>query len=62
MLTSFKKRLKGFIRSLIHDEVQTQMQEMLPLIPQLLEFQNSPKEERQSHYDHTKAPLESMDY
>ncbi len=38
------------------------MQETLPLIPQLLEFQNSPREERQSHYDHTKAPRESMDY
>lgn len=38
------------------------MQEMLPLIPQLLEFQDGPKEERQSYYDHTKTPLESRDY
>jgi len=37
MLTFFKKRLKGFIQNQIHDEVQTQMQETLPLIPQLLE-------------------------
>ncbi len=33
------------------------MEEMLPMIPQLIEFQNSAKEDRQSYRDHTKDPF-----
>ena len=41
------------LRAIVRNEIEN----VLPIIPQLAEFQNSAKEERQSFYDHTKDPL-----
>ena len=48
--------------NLVRSETQRAIEDMLPLMPQLIEFHNSPKELRQSYYDHTKDPLGNRDY
>ncbi len=45
-------------KSFVHEEVQESMAYMLP---QLLQFHSSAKEERQSYYDHTRDPLGNVD-
>jgi hypothetical protein len=45
--------------NLINTEVQKQMEYLLP---QLLEFQKSPVEERQSYNDHTKDPIGNISF
>ena len=54
----FTSRISNMLRSVIRSEIAN----ALPIIPQLIEFQNSPKEHRQSFYDHTKDPLGSIDF
>jgi hypothetical protein len=49
------------IHSLVQAEVQNAVQEMLPLLPQLLAYQNSHEEDRQSYHDHTKDPFGNRD-
>jgi len=46
------------LRAIVRDEIEN----VLPIIPQLIEFQNSAKEDRQSFYDHTKDPLGSISF
>ena len=62
MVGRIKTKIIGKIQNVIGTAVRKEMTELLPIIPQLIEFQNSPKEERQSFYDHTKDPLGSKKY
>jgi hypothetical protein len=49
--------VKERIANLIKGQVQKSMEDVVLLIPQLIEFQNSAKEDRQSYHDHTKDPF-----
>ena len=51
VITWVKGKVRIRIANLVRAEVQKAMEYMLP---QLIEFQNSPKEDRQSYHDHTK--------
>jgi len=57
LITWGKGKVRDRIARLVRAEVQKSMGDMLPLIPQLIKFQNSPKEARQSYHDHTKDPF-----
>lgn len=55
LITWGKRKVRERLANLIKAEVQKSVQEMIfPIIPQLIEFQNSRKEDRQSYYDHGK--------
>jgi len=56
-ITWSKEKIKRCISSLVRTDVQKAIDDTLSLIPQLVEFHNSPKENRQSYYDHTKDPF-----
>lgn len=58
MFSFVKRRVRRRISSIVRREVRQTLSEVLP---QLLEFHNSPNAERQSYYDHTKNPLENLD-
>ena len=62
MIGKVKRKITGKISNIIGAAVRKEMVELLPIIPQLIEFQNSAKEDRQSFYDHTKDPLGSIDF
>jgi len=62
MISRIKNKIIGKISNIIGASVRKEMTELLPIIPQLIEFQESPKEDRQSHYDHTKDPLGNINY
>ena len=62
MIGRVKRKIAGKISNIIGAAVRKEMVELLPIIPQLIEFQNSAKEDRQSFYDHTKDPLGSIDF
>ena len=51
-----RSRLADFVRREVQKSVD---QEVLPIISQLVQFQNSGAQDRQSYYDHTKSPLEN---
>lgn len=51
-----KARIRNRIEKMVNAETQKAIRELLPLMPQLLEFQQSPETDRQSYYDHTKDP------
>ena len=51
VITWVKGKVRSRIANLVKAEVEKAMEYMLP---QLIEFQNSPKEHRQSYFDHTK--------
>lgn len=55
-----KNKLDGHIANLVRAAVKQEMEDILLLIPQLIEFQNSSKEDRQSYYDLTKNPLGNL--
>ena len=57
MIKKIKNKVAGKISNIVGATVRKEVIELLPLIPQLIEFQNSPKEDRQSYYDHTKDPV-----
>jgi hypothetical protein len=57
IIESIKSRTKNRIKSFVNSEVQKSMEYMLP---QLLQFHNSAKEERQSYHDHTNELLENV--
>lgn len=57
MIKWIKRKMKNHIANLVRTEVQKAVEDVLSLIPQMIEFQNSPKEVRQSYHDHTKDPL-----
>ena len=60
MIGRIKHKIVGKISNIIGTAVRKEMVELLPIIPQLIEFQNSPKECRQSYYK--KDPLADLDY
>ena len=62
MIGRIKRKIAGKISNIIGAAVRKEMTELLPIIPQLIEFQNSAKEDRQSFYDHTKDPLGSIGF
>ena len=62
VITWVKGKARSFIAPLVRAEVRKAIEDMLPLILQLIEFQNSPKEDRLSYHDHTKDPLGNRGY
>ena len=56
-IRSLRSRLKKTIQKMVQSEVNRAVDDALPLMPQLSAFQNSPADQRQSFYDHTKDPL-----
>jgi hypothetical protein len=56
-IRSLRSRLKKTIQKMVQSEVNRAVEAALPLLPQLSAFQNSPADQRQSFYDHTKDPL-----
>lgn len=59
LLNTVKARVGGKIRAIVRSEVDKAMAEFLPLLPQMVEFQNSPPESRQSFYDGSKDPVKN---
>jgi hypothetical protein len=51
-----KARIKSRLETVVQAAVRKAIRDLLPLMPQLLEFQKSPETDRQSYYDHTKDP------
>ena len=49
-----RNKLRNYIANLVRAEVQKAIVDVVWLIPQLVEFHNSPKEDRQSYRDHNK--------
>lgn len=62
MIGKVKRLIAGKISNIIGAAVRREIEDVLPIIPQLIEFQNSSKEDRQSFYDHTKYPLGSIGF
>ena len=62
MIGKVKRKISGKISGILRYAVKEEIENVLPIISQLIEFQNSAKEDRQSFYDHTKHPLESIDF
>jgi len=48
--------------NIIRGKILKAVKDIPPIMTQLIKFQNSPKEARQSYYDHTKDPLDNIDY
>jgi len=55
-LKRLKSRIGNIFRPIIRSEVDKAMSEIMTLLPQLIDFQNSPPERRQSFYERTKDP------
>ena len=62
MIGKVKRKIAGKILNIIRSAVRSEIENALPIILQLIEFQNSAKEDRQSCYDHTKNPLGSINF
>ena len=62
MIGKVKRKISGKISNILRSAVRSEIENALPIIPQLIEFQNSAKEDRQSFYDHTKDPLGSINF
>ncbi len=62
MIVKVKRKIKNKISNFLRPVVRSEIENALPIISQLIEFQNSSKEDRQSFYDHTKDPLVSIDF
>ena len=62
MISRVKKKITNRISNILRGIVRNEIENVLPILPQLTEFQNSAKEDRQSFYDHTKDPLESISF
>lgn len=60
MIGKIKRLIARKVSNILRSAVRRELDDALPIIPQLIEFQNSAKEERQSFYDHTKDPLGSI--
>jgi hypothetical protein len=59
MLNALKARVKNRLQSMVRSEVDRTINAILP---QLLEFHNSPPEMRQSFHDHTRDPVSNYNY
>ena len=62
MIGRIKTKMISKISNIIRSAVRSEIENALPIIPQLIEFQNSAKEDRQSFYDHTKDPRGSIGF
>jgi len=62
MIGKVKRKVTSKISNILGSIVKKEIDAVLPIIPQLIEFQNSVKEDRQSFYDHTKDPFGSIDF
>jgi len=62
MIGRVKRKIAGKIQNVIGSAVKREIDGMLPIISQLIEYQNSGKEDRQSYYDHTKDPLKNKGF
>ena len=62
MIGKLKRLIAGKISNILRSAVRSEIENALPIIPQLIEFQNSAKKDRQSFYDHTKDPLGSIGF
>lgn len=54
MLRKIKTRLKNYVDYTIDKKIE----QILPILAQLIDFQSSPEEDRQSYYDRTRNPVE----
>ncbi|MDR4498061.1 MAG: hypothetical protein MRK02_09115 [Candidatus Scalindua sp.] len=62
MIRKMRAMVQEKITNLVKLEVQKEMTQMLPVIPQLIDFYKSLPDQRQSFYDHTDKPLENYAY
>ena len=62
MIGKIKRKISDKISGILRSAMRKEIEKILPIIPQLIEFQNSAKEDRQSFYDHTMEPFESIDF
>jgi hypothetical protein len=62
MIGRVKRKITSKISNILRSAVRSEIENALPIISQLIEFQNSAKEDRQSFYDHTKDPLGSIGF
>ena len=62
LLEKARTILRNRLRQTIRQEVDAAVDRILPLIPQLIEFQQSPPQARQSFHDGTKSPLQNHRY
>jgi len=62
MIGKVKRKITSKISNILRSAVKKEIDAALPIIPQLVEFQNSAKEDRQSFYDHTKDPFGSIGF
>ena len=62
MIGRVKRKITDKISNILRSVVRGEIENALPIIPQLIEFQNSAEENRQSFYDHTKDPLGSIGF
>ena len=62
MIDMIKRKITRKISNIVRSAVRSEIENVLPIIPQLIEFQNSAKEDRQSFYDPTKDPLRSIGF
>ncbi len=62
MIGRVKRLITNKISNILRSAIRSEIENVLPIIPQLIEFQNSAKEDRQSFYDHTKDPFGSIGF
>lgn len=62
MIDKVKRKIANKISNILRSVVRSEIENALPIILQLIEFHNSAKKDRQSFYDHTKDPLESLGF
>ncbi len=60
IVAQVKARIRSRLERFVRAEAQKTIRDLLPLLPQLMEFQKSPETDRQSYYDHTKDPLGNL--
>lgn len=56
IVAQVKARIRSRLGHVVNAEVRRAIIDLLPLVPQLVEFQKSAATDRQSYYDHTKDP------
>lgn len=62
MIGKVKRKIKGKIVNILRSAVRREIEGILPIVSQMIEFQNSRREERSSYYNHTKNPADSITY
>lgn len=62
VMTWVKDKVRNRFAGMVRSEVQKAVEGMLPIMPQLIEFQSSAAEDRQSYYNRAKAPFENREY